>query len=70
MLQQTQPPATEPIKLTDQQCNDYLVSITDRVMAEMALSHEPTYDQYDEIKRRIFEYDAQDKKLIAGVEFT
>lgn len=70
MLQQTQPPATEPIKLTDQQCNDYLVSITDRVMAEMALSHEPTYDQYDEIKRRIFEYDTQDKKLIAGVEFT
>lgn len=70
MLQQTPPPATEPIKLTDQQCNDYLVSITDRVMAEMALSHEPTYDQYDEIKRRIFEYDAQGKKLIAGVEFT
>jgi hypothetical protein len=39
-------------------------------MEEMALSHEPTDEQYDEIKRRIFEYDAQDKKLIAGIDFT
>ena len=69
MLQQAPPPATTPIELTDQQANDYLEAIVDRVMGELAISHTPTYDQYDEIKRRVLEYDAQDKAIVAEVSF-
>lgn len=69
MLQQAPPPATTPIELTDQQANDYLEAIVDRVMEELAISHTPTYDQYDEIRRRVLEYDAQDKAIVAEVSF-
>lgn len=67
MLQQTAPPSTEPIKLTPQQAQDYVGSIVDRVMGELALSHLPTYDQQAEIRRRVLEYDSYDKALIAEV---
>lgn len=69
MLQQAPPPATTPIELTEQQANTYLEAIVDRVMEELAISHTPTYDQYDEIKRRVLEYDAQDKAIVAEVSF-
>lgn len=70
LLEQTSPPSETPIELTPEQAEEYVGGIVDQVMAEMGLSHEPTYAENDEIERRILQYDAEDKKLIAAVGFT